>query len=97
MRYYQLLDNLVTQIVLDRKGLSSDDFSGNVGWSVASLVEKFAEQDQLQSAIAEAKDAKKMYEKAIKEKQELEMEIGLQGGKKNKVNVDERLSANITW
>ncbi|KAI8337692.1 hypothetical protein BC941DRAFT_352320 [Chlamydoabsidia padenii] len=79
VRYYQLLDNLVTQIVLDRKGLSSDDFSGGVGWSVASLVEKFAEQDQLQAAIAEAKDAKKMYEKAIKEKQELELEIGLQG------------------
>ncbi|ORZ05858.1 hypothetical protein BCR42DRAFT_427913 [Absidia repens] len=79
VRYYQLLDNLVTQIVLDRKGLSSNDFSGGVGWSVASLVEKFAEQDQLQSAIAEAKDAKKMYEKAIKEKQELEVEVGLQG------------------
>ncbi|CAO3595395.1 unnamed protein product [Absidia cylindrospora] len=79
VRYYQLLDNLVTQIVLDRKGLSSNDFSGGVGWSVASLVEKFAEQDQLQSAIEEAKDAKKMYEKAIKEKQELEVEVGSQG------------------
>ncbi|CAO3596601.1 unnamed protein product [Absidia cylindrospora] len=79
VRYYQLLDKLVTQIVLDRKGLSSDDFSGGIGWSVASLVEKFAEQDQLQSAITDAKDAKKMYEKVVKEKQELEMEIGLQG------------------
>ncbi|ORZ12691.1 hypothetical protein BCR42DRAFT_467822 [Absidia repens] len=79
VRYYQLLDKLVTQIVLDRKGLSSDDFSGGIGWSVASLVEKFAEQDQLQSALADAKDAKKMYEKVVKEKQELEMEIGLQG------------------
>lgn len=80
VRYYQLLDNLVTQIVLDRKGLTTDDFSGGFGWSVASLIEKFAEQDQLAAAIAEAKEAKEMYEKAIKEKQELELEMNLKGG-----------------
>lgn len=80
MRYYQLLDNLVTQIVLDRKGLSPEDFSGGFGLSVASLIDKFAEQDQLAAAIAEAKEAKEAYEKAIREKQELEMEINLKGG-----------------
>ncbi|KAG0169559.1 hypothetical protein DFQ28_004162 [Apophysomyces sp. BC1034] len=74
VRYYQLLDNLITQIVLDRKGLSSEDFSTGFGWSVATLIDKFAEQDQLQAAIAEATEAKEMYEKAIKEKQELELE-----------------------
>ncbi|KAI9259027.1 hypothetical protein BDA99DRAFT_484089 [Phascolomyces articulosus] len=79
VRYYQLLDNLITQIVLDRKGLTADDFSGGFGWSVASLIDKFAEQDQLAVAIAEAQEAKEKYEKAIKEKQELELEINLQG------------------
>ena len=76
-----MLDNLITQIVLDRKGLTADDFSGGFGWSVASLIDKFAEQDQLAVAIAEAQEAKEKYEKAIKEKQELELEINLQGGK----------------
>lgn len=71
----------MTQIVLDRKGLSAEDFSNGFGWSVASLIDKFAEQDQLTEAIAEAKEAKEMYEKAIKEKQELELEVNLQGGK----------------
>ncbi|KAI8145922.1 hypothetical protein BJV82DRAFT_535287 [Fennellomyces sp. T-0311] len=79
VRYYQLLDNMITQIVLDRKGLTAEDFSGGFGWSVASLIDKFAEQDQLAVAIAEAKEAKDKYEKAIKEKQELELEVNLQG------------------
>ncbi|CDS04805.1 hypothetical protein LRAMOSA07335 [Lichtheimia ramosa] len=79
VRYYQLLDNLITQVVLDRKGLSADDFTGGFGWSVASLVDKFAEQDQLAKAIAEAKEAKQKYEQAIKEKQDLETEMNLQG------------------
>ena len=72
---------MITQIVLDRKGLTAEDFSGGFGWSVASLIDKFAEQDQLAVAIAEAKEAKDKYEKAIKEKQELELEVNLQGGK----------------
>lgn len=80
VRYYQLLDNLITQVVLDRKGLSAEDFTGGFGWSVASLVDKFAEQDQLAKAIAEAKEAKQKYEQAIKEKQDLETEMNLQGG-----------------
>jgi cytokinesis protein len=64
---------------MDRKGLKDDSSMG--GWSVAMLIDKFAEQDQLNKTTQEVKEAKKMYEKAIREKQELETEIGLQGGK----------------
>ncbi|ORX57073.1 actin-binding FH2 [Hesseltinella vesiculosa] len=79
VRYYQLLDNLITQMVLERKGLEADDFSGGVGYSVATLVDRFAEHDQLQATIKETNETKKLYEKAIKEKQELETEMNLQG------------------
>ncbi|KAI8353613.1 armadillo-type protein [Choanephora cucurbitarum] len=79
VRYFQILDKLITQIVMDRKGLRSEDMSGNAGWSVGALIDKFAEQDQLNIALQEAKEAKQLYEKTIKEKQELETEINLKG------------------
>ncbi|RCH82739.1 hypothetical protein CU098_001176, partial [Rhizopus stolonifer] len=79
VRYFQILDKLITQVVMDRKGLKNEDISGNMGWSVEMLIDKFAEQDQLNVALQEAKEAKQMYEKAIKDKQELETEISLKG------------------
>ncbi|KAG1310055.1 hypothetical protein G6F64_004841 [Rhizopus arrhizus] len=78
VRYFQILDKLVTQVVMDRKGIKNEDFSSN-GWSVAMLIDKFAEQDQINKYIQEAKEAKQLYEKTIKEKQELETEINLKG------------------
>ncbi|KAL7308771.1 hypothetical protein PS15m_011936 [Mucor circinelloides] len=80
VRYFQILDRLVTQVVMDRKGLTQEDLSGGgMGWSVSMLIDKFAEQDQLDKAVQEAKETKQMYEKAIKEKQELETQINLKG------------------
>ncbi|KAG1106811.1 hypothetical protein G6F42_016603 [Rhizopus arrhizus] len=80
VRYFQILDKLVTQVVMDRKGLTQEDLSGGgMGWSVSMLIDKFAEQDQLDKAVQEAKETKQMYEKAIKEKQELETQINLKG------------------
>ncbi|CEJ03597.1 hypothetical protein RMCBS344292_17576 [Rhizopus microsporus] len=78
VRYFQILDRLITQVVMDRKGLKSDDFS-STGWSVAMLIDKFAEQDQINKYIQEAKEARQLYEKTVKEKQELETEINLKG------------------
>lgn len=80
VRYFQILDKLVTQVVMDRKGLTQEDLSGGgMGWSVSMLIDKFAEQDQLDKALQDAKETKQMYEKAIKEKQELETQINLKG------------------
>lgn len=62
---------------MDRKGLPQDDIAA--GWSVGMLIDKFAEQDQLSKALQEAKEAKQLYEKLIKEKHELETEINLKG------------------
>ncbi|KAG2196955.1 hypothetical protein INT46_008126 [Mucor plumbeus] len=80
VRYFQILDKLVTQVVMDRKGLTQEDLNGGgMGWSVSMLIDKFAEQDQLDKALHEAKETKQMYEKAIKEKQELETQVNLKG------------------
>ncbi|KAL9555089.1 hypothetical protein MBANPS3_002512 [Mucor bainieri] len=80
VRYFQILDKLVTQVVMDRKGLTQEDLSGGgMGWSVSMLIDKFAEQDQLDKALQDAKETKHMYEKAIQEKQELETQINLKG------------------
>lgn len=77
VRYFQILDKLITQVVMDRKGIKNDDMS--IGWSVGMLIDKFAEQDELDKSAQEAKEAKQMLEKVIKEKQELETEINLKG------------------
>ncbi|KAI7867438.1 hypothetical protein BDF14DRAFT_1968074 [Spinellus fusiger] len=79
VRYYQLLDSMVTHIVMDRKGLANMQDMGGFGLSVSALIDKYADQDQLAVAVAEAKQAKSMYEKAIKEKQELELEVNMTG------------------
>ncbi|RCH78251.1 hypothetical protein CU098_002660, partial [Rhizopus stolonifer] len=78
VRYFQILDKLVTQVVMDRKIVKNEDVSSN-GWSVAMLIDKFAEQDQINKHVQEAKENRELYEKAVKEKQELETEINLKG------------------
>jgi len=46
MRYFQLIDTLVTQVVLDRRGLDND-FSTTYGVSVGSIISKFSDEDAL--------------------------------------------------
>ncbi|KAI8095753.1 hypothetical protein BDF21DRAFT_374116 [Thamnidium elegans] len=77
VRYFQILDKLITQVVMDRKGIKNEDMS--MGWNVGMLIDKFAEQDQINKSAQEAKETKQMLEKVIKEKQELETEISLKG------------------
>ncbi|OAD76082.1 hypothetical protein PHYBLDRAFT_110012, partial [Phycomyces blakesleeanus NRRL 1555(-)] len=60
-RYFQIIDNLITQVVLDHKGLV-DDFSSSYGTSVRHLVDKFADQDQLQATIEEIRQLQTMYD-----------------------------------
>ncbi|CAG8599928.1 3863_t:CDS:10 [Ambispora gerdemannii] len=73
-RYFQLIDALVTQVVLDRRGLDQD-FTHSVGISVSQVIDKLADQEKLQAAIEEAREAKLIAEKALKEKNELHKEL----------------------
>lgn len=79
-QYYQLLDDMISKLATDGKGLTTDEYASGVGLTVGSLVDKFSEQDRLQIALDEAKEFKKLYEKAIKEKEDLEAEINMQEG-----------------
>ncbi|KAK9688408.1 hypothetical protein K7432_014412, partial [Basidiobolus ranarum] len=73
---FQLIDTLVTQIVLDRRGIDHD-FSSSYGVSVGSLVSKLADGDQLQEALEAAKEAKEIAGAATRRQAELEGEIAM--------------------
>ncbi|KAI8323587.1 hypothetical protein GQ54DRAFT_303233 [Martensiomyces pterosporus] len=93
-RYYQLLDEITTQVVMDiRSGepLGSDDesdddrprvkpgesFTSQYGVSVAGIIDKFSNEEQLEEAVREAKDLREQLEKVTRQKNELELEVSL--------------------
>ncbi|CAG8488845.1 26939_t:CDS:10 [Racocetra persica] len=67
--YEELIDSLVTQVVLDRHGLDQD-WSQSVGLTVSQVLAKMVDQDKLNDALQEAEEAKAEL-KALREKQEL--------------------------
>ncbi|KAG0235138.1 hypothetical protein BGW42_005788 [Actinomortierella wolfii] len=75
IRYFQLMDAIVTQVVLDRRGIT-DDFEKKLGISVHQLVGKLVDQDRLNYALEDAKQARAELEKVIRQKNELELEVG---------------------
>ncbi|KAI9477677.1 hypothetical protein BX667DRAFT_468661 [Coemansia mojavensis] len=95
-RYYQLLDEITTQVVMDiRNGESlesdydsdfdsrparprnNDAFSSQYGVSVAGIIDKFSNEEQLEEAVREAKDLREQLEKVTRQKNELELEVSL--------------------
>ncbi|KAI8100130.1 uncharacterized protein BX664DRAFT_355473 [Halteromyces radiatus] len=78
-RYFQIIDNLVTQVVLDHKGLV-EDFSASYGTSVRHLVDKFADQDQLQATLEEIRTLQEMYDEVVKERDDLKVQLSQGSG-----------------
>src|SRR5581483_4518655 len=78
-RYFQLIDALVTRVVLDRRGLDQEWFNA-VNVTVSQVLSKMADQEKLTNALEEAKEAKTVAEKALREKQELQNEISSGAG-----------------
>ncbi|KAJ2521556.1 hypothetical protein H4217_001312, partial [Coemansia sp. RSA 1939] len=98
-RYYQLLDEITTQVVMDIRngeGLGSDyesdydnggeirprtrpneTFTSQYGVSVAGIIDKFSNEEQLEDAVREAKDLREQLEKVTRQKNELELEVSL--------------------
>ncbi|KAH7045424.1 hypothetical protein BKA57DRAFT_79829 [Linnemannia elongata] len=75
IRYFQLMDAIVTQVVLDRRGIT-DNFDQKLGISVNQLVGKLVDQDRLTQAIEDSKQARQELELVIRQKNELELEVG---------------------
>ncbi|KAG0279795.1 hypothetical protein BGZ95_000200 [Linnemannia exigua] len=75
IRYFQLMDAIVTQVVLDRRGIT-DNFDQKLGISVNQLVGKLVDQDRLTQAIDDSKQARQELELVIRQKNELELEVG---------------------
>ncbi|KAF8924595.1 hypothetical protein BGZ52_008005, partial [Haplosporangium bisporale] len=78
IRYFQLMDAIVTQVVLDRRGVT-DNFDQKIGISVNQLVSKLVDQDRLNVALEDAKQARAELEKMTRQKNELEREAGQNG------------------
>lgn len=79
-RYYQLVEHFVSQITLDRKG-TLNNFTSTYGLTVQSLISKFADEDELESALQEADEAREMAEKALEREAALRLQVDLKAGK----------------
>lgn len=78
-RYYQIVEHFVSQISLDRKG-SSDNFTSTYGLTVKNLISKFADEDELESALQEADEAREMAQKALEREAALRLQVDLKAG-----------------
>jgi cytokinesis protein len=91
-RYFQLIDHLITSVVMDKKQGFSEGLSNTVGVSVARLVAQFGEQDRAQKAEDELATVRAQLSRTQLEKEALEEEIsrgeqGLVGQLRGKVVV----------
>ncbi|KAF9956390.1 hypothetical protein BGZ72_002808 [Mortierella alpina] len=75
IRYFQLMDAIVTHVVLDRRGIS-DGIDQKIGVSVNQLVSKLVDQDRLNVALEDVKKARQELETVTRQKNQLELEIG---------------------
>lgn len=74
-RYFQLVDSLVTSVVLDKKPTFDQGISNTVGLSVERLVAQFGEHERAQAAEKEATDARKLLGQVRLEKEALAEEL----------------------
>ncbi|KAF9519877.1 hypothetical protein BS47DRAFT_1370603 [Hydnum rufescens UP504] len=93
-RYFQLIDSLVTSVVLDKKQAFSGGLSNTIGLSVERLVAQFGEQERAQAAEKEATEARVQLGRLKLEKEALEEELasvgdGLVGNLKEKLAATE--------
>lgn len=78
-RYFQIIDNLVAQVVLDHKGLA-DDFSADYHTTVQHLIDKFADQDQLKTTLEDLKELQVNYAELERERDALRAQLSQEKG-----------------
>lgn len=69
-KYFQLIDSVVAQIVLDGKGIDPA-FTDIYNIKLEKIVQEFVDQDSLRQSLLEAKEAKVKVDFANKEKERL--------------------------
>ncbi|RKP10414.1 armadillo-type protein [Thamnocephalis sphaerospora] len=74
--YFHLFDKLVTQVVLDRRGMS-DDFTHSYGASVKSVIAGFNNEEKLQRMVKDLGAERKKTEELQKRIRELEQQLNL--------------------
>ena len=75
VRYFQLIDRLITSIVMSDTPDLNQDFSRAFSISVSHLMGKFVEQERMESALLEVKDLKSTLARVTREKIELSEEM----------------------
>ena len=74
VRYFQLIDSLITSVVLDRKSIERD-FSNTLGVSVANLAGRFADQERFEEEAQKSRTFKMLANQLKREKKELENQL----------------------
>ncbi|KAI0244198.1 hypothetical protein L0F63_007271 [Massospora cicadina] len=74
-RYYQVIDSVITDIVLDQHYFENGYARQN--GSVATIIAKFEKEEQLERSLAELKETKEQLHKVISRKNELELELSM--------------------
>ncbi|CAO1620396.1 unnamed protein product [Parajaminaea phylloscopi] len=76
VHWYQLIDSLVTSVVMDRKGaVERSDISSLLGTSVNNVLSRFADQDHMQSVEAELQRFKTEARNAEQERAKLQAQL----------------------
>jgi cytokinesis protein len=78
-RYFQLIDTLVTSVVLDKKPSFSNGLSNTIGLSVERLVAQFGESERAQALEKETSEARVQLGHLKLEKETLERELAAVG------------------
>ncbi|CAO1613189.1 unnamed protein product [Sympodiomycopsis kandeliae] len=76
VHWYQLIDSLVTSVVMDRKGaVESSDISSLLGTSVNNVLSRFADQDHMQTIQSELQRFKAEARSAEQERAKLQAQL----------------------
>ncbi|KAJ9068079.1 hypothetical protein DSO57_1032270 [Entomophthora muscae] len=74
-RYYQVIDSVITDIVLDQHYFENGYVRQN--GSVSTIIAKFEKEEQLEQSLSELKETKEQLHKVIGRKNELELELSM--------------------
>ncbi|KDN36098.1 hypothetical protein K437DRAFT_229937, partial [Tilletiaria anomala UBC 951] len=76
VHYYQLIDSLVTAVVMDRKGaVEGSDLTSLLGVSVNQVLSRFADQDKIDATDAEMQRLRAKLQDSEQERSKLEAQL----------------------